>query len=451
MTIDVSSIALPLITTKDQFDVYIADAGQRSQRIESLASNGITFDSGKLRLMLSAKTLTHRSKVLVVIQLTDEFAQSKFVLDNISNFVRDQIAYEKPAGDRHLFVSGFGSSPAGGGVETNVNPILYKGDPVWGKNSFINQILLEAKLNAVNLQRGSISLDSGLVFRKMIPLNLEWIRTFSQGERKNGKRSGGFAKAYEEEAQELNATFANPGKSRLDKSKIVASFHNFLVSKYGALVAQYRERFAKGNGPYFKDLSIDWFSPKLEIGGGSVFKSRVANLLSQSSFALHSREGQVARNLFVIADIMPVGIEVGRRLRGTTLNKSRAIARLTSSADVLLRFRFPCRDDIFADRLEFETKFTERHLLRSEMDPANASKLVTGNKYYVRSDLRYVLGFRVPIPYLHMKPAFVLSYVNGYNPPIFNYVHGFKFQFTLVSDDKRSTNDTNTSVVHLFD
>lgn len=351
-----------------------------------------------------------------------QLAENLRALKLLRETVRGWLAYSKTTHEKHLFISPSLSAPGGGGGELGIHPVLYKGN-VLKMNRPINQIEFGLDMNKFSANSADANfLNVGFNFRKIMPLKrkkaLDIIHRTDTVEKEV------------EEAKRANALDA-PTAARLSNEI------RFALDD----AKDFRE-------PFFRALVITPFSPRAETNLKALKPGPVINFVNNTEFQLRTgTRALILSNLLWSFNLIPLGLESGVTLRNQDLPsmKGQGILRLDTGAAGKIALHFPCRSDILANRIQFEFKAVNRHLLRDESAFDRVTKrydaLVRGDRYSIQTDLKYVFGFVTPIPRFKRRPALVVTYKNGFFPPGYIFNNAVTFHFTMESDDNDNAAD----------
>lgn len=397
----------------------------------------------KLRSKVPPNIFDDRLRVVVdasvpAAQTIEEFTYFEQMIDAMPKMIAESIAYEKTSKERHLFLGTAASIPAGGDGELAANGILYAGNPL-RMSSPINQIEFNLDMDKGSDEKADPNfLTFGVSFRKIIPL---------QRRRTNAVRAQfQMASSRFQAMRGMNLASDDFKTERVE----VRNLFNSTLEDVAALKQS-----------FFREVVLTPLSPRPEMNFSGLRPGPVINFINTSDLQLRtSSKPFLSPNLSWSLKLVPIALESGITLRNTD-NKDlqgSPIFRLNASAVAKIKFRFPCRDDLLADRIELEIKGTTRYLFNEEsaFNPITKRNdlLVSGYKYYTQVDLRYVFGFRIPfptsifgikLPNIQRKPAVALTYKNGFAPPVYGYNNAVGFRFTLASGDEDNSGDLQLS------
>lgn len=348
------------------------------------------------------------------------------------------LAHEKTSTERRLTLSPSLSFPTGGNGEAAANGIIYRGRPL-KMGRLINQVDFSLTMDKGSEEGADPNyFNLGVNFKKLIPFHWKKMKQAVSG-----------YQAASRQLQTLRA--ANLSDASADAR--FAQTENLV----GAVV----DNTAQLKRAFFRDIEITAFSPRLELNFSGLRPGPVNNFINNSELQLRTAsKAFLSEHLFWSLNLTPLGLESGVNLRNrdNVAQQGRGIVRLNTGGTLKVKFRFPCRDDLLADRIELEIRGVNRHLFNEEsaFNPATKRNdlLVKGNKYSAQVDLRYVFGFTVPfptrifgfkLPNISRKPALTFSYKNGYFPPVYGFTNSFGLRFTLASGDQDNADDIRLS------
>lgn len=388
---------------------------------------GSLLDS-KVRIIVSAPQQVDRS--LRIRQLNNQ------VVDAIERNATARIAYAKTSREKDLYAS-FGA----GGGEMALNPTLYKGN-VWKARDLVDQIEF-----ALNYDRGTSitgdpdSLNVGFNFRKIFPMHraaiqrkLSSVINSAQSTKISGPALDVSALDYQQTAESLTRTL-----------HVVNTLEE------------------KGE-PFFRAVVLTPIAPRLETNSNGHRLGFLVNFVNNSDLQIRSgyklvlgQKNQATINspkahqpmgtLSFALKLIPIGFESGVAVRNPDDigRQGSPIFRVNTGIVSKFTYKFPCRVDLFVDRMEIELKGMNRHLLNDETafnEITNRSDgLVRGNKYALQADLRFIFGVAIPIVHVKKRPAVTVSYKNGFFPPVYAFTNKVSVKFTLESRDDTSFDD----------
>lgn len=456
-----------------------------SDKVRSIVSYDPLESSLRLQFLRPPKagTFDDRVEICIKIPISGNDMQTPLSQDNnrglkaqldtlisVSNrIVRSRAAFSKTSRERHLYISG---GALGG--ELSLNQTLYKGD-VLKFGHVINQIGW-----AINLDKGSgVQSDPdflrfGLNFSTIVPFHRKAIRNESQ---QLLSKIMNYRKAIKEDS----ATRSTATLSELVKqTKFIQSFTD--------------EFNANRRKDFFRAIVFRSIAPKIEMNLGGHVSRLLANFLNDSEIQIRTAERTLGKQkprqtTFQLDDLIqnqaaliqnqaaacghnrgaepptgnndpfswqmnlvPAGLESGVALRNPDLPKRAGdpIFRFHTGGSARLTYRFPCKVDLIVNRVELEVNGVNRHLINQE--PAfdrltsRVDRFVTGNKYALKVDFRFVTGYQIPLPFLNRRPSVTITYKNGYFPPLFAFTNSVSVHFTLESDDDTNFGDINVDL-----
>ena len=345
------------------------------------------------------------------------------------------LSYEKTSRERRMLMGPSMSFP-GGGAELTANAHLYRGSIIdLGKK--INQIDLNVNMDRFSdLQADPNYLNIGVEFKKIIPFH--W--------------------------RKLNETlrryrFANTRLQAMANSNTVVS-ESAQMDALNA-VSSTVENTIDLKEAFFRSIEIKPFAPRAEMNFSGIRPGPVINFVNNTELQLRTAAKPfLSKNLFWSLQLAPIGLETGITLRNrdNITQAGHGIVRLNAGGALKIKFKFPCRDDLLADRIELEFKGIQRYLFNEEsaFNPVTERNdlLVKGRRYSTQVDFRYIFGFRVPfpkrifgfnLPDITRKPAVTVSYKNGYFPPVYQFNNAVRVRFTLASADEDNSSDIRVS------
>jgi hypothetical protein len=340
----------------------------------------------------------------------------------LREIVRGWVAYSKITSEKHLVISPGVSAPGGGGGSLDLHPVLYKGD-VLKMNHPINQIEFGLDMDKASASKADPNfLNAGFSFKKIIPL-----------QRAKALRFVNLSEAVEEKADEAKRGNHLDAKT---VNKLNDDLRDALVE-----AQSFRQHF-------FRALVITPFSPRLETDLKALKPGPVNNFVNTTEFQFRTgTRALIFSNLLWSLRLVPVALESGVTLRNKDLplQKGQGILRLNTGIEAKIALNFLCRSDIVANRIQFEFKALNRHLLRDErafdLITKRNTALVRGNRYTMQAEAKYVFGFVTPIPRFKRRPALTVRYKNGFFPPSYLFNNAVTFHFTLESDDNDNASD----------
>lgn len=409
-------------------------------------SGGVTVDGGEepqlvihVRGQLPADPFDDRLRVTVELPAADRplaavlrqktAAEVQEELDtnlraarDLREIVRGWVAYSKTSSEKHLVISPAVTAPGGAGGALSLHPVLYRGN-VLKMNRPINQIEFGLDMDKASASRADPNfLNTGFSFRKIIPLQR--------------KKALDFVRASESIEQEVERARQ---ENRLDEGRA------------GELNARLRGELRKAQSfrqHFFRALVITPFSPRLETDLNALKPGPVNNFVNTTEFQLRTgTRALVFSNLLWSLRLVPAALESGVTLRNKDLpqQKGQGILRLNTGLEGKVALHFLCRSDIIANRIQFEFKAVNRHLVRDErafdLITKRNDALARGNRYSVQSEAKYVFGFVTPVPRFKRRPALTVRYKNGFFPPSYIFNNAVTFHFTLESDDNDNASD----------
>jgi hypothetical protein len=347
------------------------------------------------------------------------------------------LSHEKTSRERRMLLGPSMSFPAGGGMELAGNAHLYRGSLIdLGKK--INQIDFNLSMDRLSDPQADPNyLNVGVEFKKIIPFHWRKLNQTLQRYRVAATRLRAMTNANE-------ATVEGPQMAEAQE-----------------MVSSTLEDTLDLKKSFFRSIEMKALAPRVEMNFSGIRPGPVINFVNNSEFQLRTAEKPfISDHLFWSLQLAPVGFESGVTLRNrdNLAQQGHGIVRLNTGGTLKIKFRFPCRDDLLADRIELEVKGMNRHLFNDESayNPINKRNdlLVKGNRYATQVDFRYVFGFRVPfptsifglkLPDVTRKPAITVSYKNGYFPPVYQFNNFVRVRFALASGDDDNSSDIRVS------
>src|SRR6185503_2672164 len=107
----------------------------------------------------------------------------------------------------------------------------------------------------------------------------------------------------------------------------------------------------------------------LELNFSGLRPGPVNNFINNSELQIRTAsKAFISEHLFCSLKLATLGLESGVNLRNRDNigQQGRGIVRLNTGGTLKVKFRFPCRDDLLADRIELEIKGTNRYLFNEE-------------------------------------------------------------------------------------
>ena len=347
------------------------------------------------------------------------------------------LSYEKTSRERRMFLGMSTSVPSGAGAELAANAHLYRGSIIdLGKK--INQIDFNLGMDRLSDPQADPNyLNVGVEFKKIIPFH--W-RKLNQTLRRY--------RAATTQLRAMTAAAAAPSDSAQieDAQNTVSAIVEDSIDLKKA---------------FFRDIEIKPFAPRLEMNFSGIRPGPVINFINNTELQLRTTAKPFfSDHLFWSLQLAPIGLESGVTLRNrdNITQAGHGIVRLNSGGSLKIKFRFPCRDDLLADRIELEFKGIQRYLFNEEnaFNPITKRNdlLVKGRRYATQVDFRYVFGFKVPfpsrifgfkLPDITRKPAITVSYKNGYFPPVYQFNNFVRVRFSLATGDEDNSSDIRVS------
>lgn len=345
------------------------------------------------------------------------------------------LSYEKTSRERRMLMGPSLSFP-GGGAELIANAHLYRGSIIdLGKK--INQIDLNVNMDRFSdLQADPNYLNIGVEFKKIIPFHWRKLKeTLHRYQLANTRlRAMAASNTAVSESAQMDAL-----------GLVSATVENTMDLKRA----------------FFRDIEIKPFAPRVEMNFSGIRPGPVINFVNNTELQLRTAAKPfLSDNLFWSLQLAPIGLETGVTLRNrdNITQAGHGIVRLNAGGALKIKFKFPCRDDLLADRIELEFKGIQRYLFNEEsaFNPVTERNdlLVKGRRYSTQVDFRYIFGFRVPfpkrifgfnLPDITRKPAVTVSYKNGYFPPVYQFNNAVRVRFTLASADEDNSSDIRVS------
>jgi hypothetical protein len=169
----------------------------------------------------------------------------------------------------------------------------------------------------------------------------------------------------------------------------------------------------------------------------------VSNLVLDSQLQIATVTKAFAADTgFLNLRFIPVGVEVGYNMRNEdnpAVDKN-SLARVKTGGIATLFYEARDPDD-FLNRIEFETQGVARYLFRREsaFDEATKKAIFTdrGLKYWLQSDLKFLLGPRIG----KGRAGFRLSFSRGSLPPVYAYTKAFKFGLVFETTDDTTADE----------
>lgn len=441
--LDIKKITVPGISIEDQIEVF-DEAGTKID--VALLNIFISNKTHPWLIQISTSNISiskaTRKYYDVKIVLKKKFRRVKDLLEALPTVMAEKFSRERTDEEKVLMVAPFGSSPGGGGADTSIKAPLYRSSPL--SSRFLTQILFDFRLD-----RGS----SGKSETNLLNIGLLFQKTFLLGKARIGKEKGSnetFKSRYFKETAKLSKS---PAENELESLSL------FLETE--------AKNAANAKMPFFRTTTLDWINPGIESGVGGFFHGSVINFVNRSNFELSTGEinTPTLKNFFFNLRLLPISFEYGANLRDKDnhARQGKSIFRVNTGASALIKLRFPCADDIFADRIELELKGSNRHLFRKESAYDELSKtnsgVADGNKYALETSLKYVFGFPIPVPSklfgiklpdFRLRPAFVVTYRNGYFPPVYAHTNGVTWRFTIATGGNRNVPADTLKLSDLF-
>lgn len=199
------------------------------------------------------------------------------------------------------------------------------------------------------------------------------------------------------------------------------------------------------------DLQKDFFRSLLfdnavrfegDVKGASI--GNVSNLLYDAQLQLTTVSRAVGGQAgFWNFRLIPAGLEAGYNLKNddNKSNEKHSLARVKTGAVLELFYQANNPDD-FLNRVEFNVQALDRYLFRRESafdDTTKKAVLVEkGNKYWLQSDLKFMLGPKTQIG----RVGFRASFRRGSLPPVYAFTKAFNFGIVFESGE----NDNSTEI-----
>ena len=351
-----------------------------------------------------------------------EFEAELSLARHLREIVRGSVAFEKASGEKHFFMSPSLSAPGGMMGEMGMHPVIFRGN-LLKMNRPINQIDFGFSMAKGSANRADPNFfNMGLNFRKIIPVH--W---------KKAGRMLKLSKLIEDQV----ATARLDG--RLNESE---------ATELSKTLSSALKEIDPSKQDFMSALVITPFSPRVEMNLRGLRPGPVINFVNTTDFQLRTSVRQaIHKSMFWSLKFTPLALESGVTLRQQDLPalKGRGILRLNTAAEARLALHFPCMTDLLANRVQFEFKAVNRHLVREESSfdrvRGRYDALVRGNRYSLQVDAKYVFGFVTPIPRFRRRPALVVTYKNGFSPPSYIFNNAVTFHFTLESADSDNIGD----------
>lgn len=380
----------------------------------------------ELKVIIRVPSSSQESDVIRLQQAACSFAA----------LLPEVLSHEKTARERRMSMGPALSFPAGGGAELVANAHLYRGSIIdLGKP--INQIDFNLNMDHFSdLQADPNNLNLGIEFKKIIPFHWRKLNQTLQ--------------RYRAATTRLRAMTSE-----------TAALDTAQVADAQAMVSTTLDDTIDLKKSFFRDIEIKPFAPRAEMNFSGIRPGPVINFINNTELQLRTAAKPfISDNLFWSLQLAPIGLESGVTLRNrdNVTQAGHGIVRLNTGGTLKIKFRFPCRDDLLADRIELEFKGIQRYLFNEEnaFNPITKRNdlLVKGKRYSMQVDFRYVFGFRVPfptrifgfnLPDITRKPAITVSYKNGYYPPVYQFNNFVRVRFTLASGDEDNSSDIRIS------
>lgn len=350
--------------------------------------------------------------------------RSQYV-STLETAAKSQIAYAKTSRERHSYFSG-----GFGGGEAAINPMLHEGNVLGG--GLINQIDLGLALDRGTGTRGDPDfLNLGVNFRKIFPLHKKSITRLLPTD------SNGVHLNSLEDLRNLSSL-----ADQLNKENHF--FRAIVVTPLGPRL----ETSLRGHGAGLLINFINNSDIQVRTGTKLLFGKQDQSTVNRDVSGAKQPRG----NLTWEMKLIPVALEAGLAIRNPddAGRKGNPIMRLNTGAVGKLTYHFPCRIEVFVNRIELEVRGMNRHLFNEEsaLNPLTnkADALVRGNKYAAQVDLRHVFGFVLPIQSFRRRPAVTVTYKNGFFPPLYTYNNSVSVHFTLESEDDTNVSDMKLSL-----
>ena len=346
------------------------------------------------------------------------------------------LSYEKTSRERRMLLGMATSFPSGGGAELAANAHLYRGSIIdLGKK--INQIDFNLAMDRLSDPQADPNyLNVGVEFKKIIPFH--W--------RKLNETLRRYRAATTRMRAMTNASAPPEGAQIAEAQDTVSAIVDDTLDLKNS---------------FFRDIEIKPLAPRLEMNFSGIRPGPVTNFVNNTELQLRTASKRfLSDHLFWSLQLAPIGLESGVTLRNrdNITQAGHGIVRLNTGGTLKLKFRFPCRDDLLADRIELEFKGIQRYLFNEENAFNEITKrndlLVKGRRYATQIDFRYIFGFTVPfptrifgfkLPDITRKPAVTVSYKNGYFPPVYQFNNFVRVRFSLASADEDNSSDIRVS------
>lgn len=380
----------------------------------------------ELKVVIRVPTSTQESDVIRLQQAACSFAA----------MLPEVLSYEKTSRERRMLMGPSMSFPAGGGAEFVANAHLYRGSII-DLGKLINQIDFNLNMDRFSDPQADPNyLNVGVEFKKIIPFHWRKLNQTLQRYR-----------TATTQLRAMTSAAAAPDSAQMaDAQEMVsATLDDTLDLK----------------NSFFRDIEIKPFAPRAEMNFSGIRPGPVINFINNTELQLRTAAKPfISKHLFWSLQLAPIGLESGVTLRNrdNAAQQGRGIVRLNTGGTLKIKFRFPCRDDLLADRIELEFKGIQRYLFNDENAYNPITKrndlLVHGKRYATQVDFRYIFGFRVPfptrifgfnLPDITRKPAITVSYKNGYFPPVYQFNNFVRVRFTLASGDEDNSSDIRVS------
>ena len=346
------------------------------------------------------------------------------------------LSYEKTSRERRMLMGPSLSFP-GGGAELTANAHLYRGSII-DLGKMINQVDFNVNMDRFSdLQADPNYINIGVEFKKIIPFHWRKLNQTLQ--------------RYRVATTRLRA-MASSNADMLESAQM-AEAQDMVSTTLDDTVDLKRS--------FFRDIEIKPLAPRVEMNFSGIRPGPVTNFINNTELQLRTAAKPfISDNLFWSLQLAPIGLESGVTLRNrdNITQAGHGIVRLNTGGTLKIKFRFPCRDDLLADRIELEFKGIQRYLFNEEsaFNPITNRNdlLVKGRRYSTQIDFRYIFGFRVPfptrifgfnLPDITRKPAVTISYKNGYFPPVYQFNNAVRVRFTLASGDEDNSSDIRVS------
>ncbi len=351
-----------------------------------------------------------------------EFEADLALARHIREVVRGSVAYEKASDEKHFFMAPALSAPGGMSGEMGMHPVLFSGN-LLNMKSPVNRIDFGFDMAKGSARRADPNfLNMGLSFRKVIPVH--W------------KKAGRMLALSESIERQVAAARLD---GRMDDAE---------AKGLSATLASALKEIDPSKQDFMSAVVVTPFSPRVEMNLRALRPGPVINFVNTADLELRSAVRQaIHKSMFWSLKLTPVALESGVTLRQQDLPllKGSGILRLNTAAEARLALHFPCMTDILANRVQFEFKAVNRHLIREESAFDRVRERydarARGNRAAFQVDARYVFGFTTPIPRFRRRPALVVTYKNGFFPPSYIFNNAVSFHFAFESADSDNVGD----------